>query len=95
MGLVSIIEGSNPSITLIRMKNFNVHDVTNKLEKTFFWMNESEKYALRGDIHYSGICFEKAYLIAEELLEMHTARETFLTYSEKEYLDLIVGNPNQ
>ncbi len=72
--------------------NIIVNDITNKLEKSFYWMDESRKHAERGDTYYSGVCFEKAYLLAEELLEMHNKHKTFLTYSEKEYLDSIIGN---
>jgi len=55
-----------------------VHDVTSKLEKSFYWMDEAKKYADYGDTYYSGVCFEKAYLLAEELLQLHDSHKTFL-----------------
>ena len=69
-----------------------MHDVTSKLEKSFYWMDEAKKYAEYGDTYYSGVCFEKAYLLAEELLQLHDSHKTFLTLSEREYLHTIIGN---
>ena len=71
-----------------------MHDVTSKLEKSFHWMDEAKKYAEYGDTYYSGVCFERAYILAEELLQLHDSHKTFLTYSEREYLQTITGKPN-
>ena len=69
-------------------------DISNKLERVNYWMAESQKYAVRDDIFYSGVCFEKAYLLAEELLSLHRSENTFLLSSEKEYLESIIGELN-
>lgn len=70
-----------------------MHDVTSKLEKSFYWMDEAKKYAEYGDTYYSGVCFEKAYLLAEDLLQLHDTQKTFLTYTEREFLQTIIGKP--
>lgn len=57
-------------------------------------MDEAKKYAEYGDTYYSGVCFEKAYLLAEELLQSHDSHKTFLTHSEREYLQTITGKSN-
>ena len=67
------------------------HYVTDKLERISYWMDQSKISADRGDNYYSGVCFEKAYLFAEEILSLHSSGKTFLVSSEKEYLDNIIG----
>ena len=67
------------------------HDVTDTLEKIIYWMDQSKQYSLKNDPHYSGICFDKAHTLAEQLLSMYISNTTFLDSSEREYLENILG----
>lgn len=71
------------------------HYVTDKLERVSYWMEQAKINTERGDTYYSGVCFEKAYLFAEELLSLHSTEKTFLVSSEKEYLENIIGKTDE
>lgn len=71
------------------------HRISDNLEKISYWMDQSKTHAERGDNYYSGVCFEKAYLLAEEILSLNSSGNTFLVSSEKEYLENIIGKNDE